>query len=287
MTTTRTATESAVPPRISDLLRASLASEDLQLPMLPDVAAEILALCESDAVDARRLSDVLHRDQSLAGHVLRISNSTLYQGSVPIVSLQQAISRLGLQTLSEIIVAVAMQGKVFRCRDAGNIMVQLWRHSLAAGYFSKEIARVRRSNVESAFLCGLLHDVGKAIVASILFDRAADELSPNVIHAAMDSFHVDAGARLGEHWQLPQIVRESIRYHHDDYGEAPAHSEAAMQTCLADQLAYLTIPSRLWTVTEEQLRQHAVIEGLNLYTDEFDAVLAHRDAVVERVEAIG
>ena len=54
-----------------------------------------------------------------------------------------------------------MQSGVFRVPGYEPVLNQLWRHALASGAFAKEIARVRRLNVESAFLCGLLHSVGK------------------------------------------------------------------------------------------------------------------------------
>jgi putative nucleotidyltransferase with HDIG domain len=197
---------------------------------------------------------------------------------------------MGLRALSEVAIAVAVQGKVFRHDGARELMGALWRHSVAAATCAKEIARLRRRNVESAFLCGLLHDVGKPIVLSALLDVRATlrvDLTPAVLHAAMDEFHAVLGASLAQQWRMPAAVQESIRYHHDRYAEAPTSGEAAMITCLADHLAHLMLPMAGRTVTEEQVRGLAVLESLNIYPDELEALFAMRPAVQASVEAIG
>ncbi len=271
-----------------DFLQRLFEDRDLELPMLSSVAQEVLSLCQRDDVDAERLSEVLHRDQSLASHVLRIANSAMYQATVPIVSLQQAVSRLGLQALSEMAVAVAVHGKLFSRQESGNILKKLWRHSIAAACFCKEIARTRRRNVESAFLCGLLHDVGKPVVLGALLDHQDEigELPSDVLHVAMEEFHSEVGAMLASRWQMPTAVEESVRYHHDAYHEAPTSAEAVMMTCLADYLAHLVLPSSRRPVEEDDIRDLDVLEALNLYPDELNALISQRDAIIEKVEAI-
>lgn len=279
-----------VPTAVHELVSGLFERGEIELPMLPTVANEILELCQSEDVDAAKLSEVLHRDQSLAGHVLRIANSPIYQGTVPIVSLQQAVSRLGLQALSDIAVAVAVQGRLFLLPAARETAAKLWRHALATAYFSKEIARTRRRNVESSFLCGLLHDVGKPVVLSALLDAGETldmEMTSGIQHAAMDEFHTVIGEALAQQWKMPAAVAESVRYHHDDYDQAPTCAEAAMTTCLADHLAHLTLPSHRREVTEEQIRDLPVLESLNIYPDELEALLARQEEVLKSVEAIG
>lgn len=258
--------------------------------MLPDVAREVLALCEAEDVDAAKLSEVLHRDPSLAAHVLKVANSPLYMGAVPISSLQQAVSRLGMAALSEISVAAAVQGKLFDRPEAETIMRSLWRHSLAAGCFGKEIARARRRNVESSFLCGLLHDVGKPVVLSALLDHRESldvELTNSILRAAMAEYHCEVGGALARAWKMPPAVEESIRFHHDDYESAPTSAEAAMTTCLADHLANLLMPTHGRAAEQQEVRSLPVLEALNLYPDELEGLIGLGDTVAKRVEVIG
>jgi putative nucleotidyltransferase with HDIG domain len=161
----------------------------------------------------------------------------------------------------------------------------LWEHSVAAAHFAKEIARVRRRNVESAFLCGLLHDVGKPVVLTLLDDAASQfkvRFSLPALYAAMQEFHLIAGVALAERWRLPVQVLEAVAFHHD-YVAAPTCSEAVMQTCLADYLAYFVALAGEG-LDEETLRELPVLEDLNLYPDELDALLRAQPRVSELVE---
>ena len=279
-----------MPQAVRDICQRLIDSGGGDLPMLPTVAREVLALCQSSGTDAAKLSEVLHRDPSLAAHVLKVANSPLYQGTVPIASLQQAVSRLGIRMLCDIAIAAAVQGKLFNRPEAQDVMKALWRHSLAVGCFGKEIARTRRRNVESSFLCGLLHDVGKPVVLTSLLDQRDSlgiELTHDVLYAAMDEYHAEVGMALAQLWQMPLSVEESIRFHHDDWEAAPTCAEAAMTTCLADHIAHLAMPMK-WRIEEEEVvRQLPVLEALNLYPDEFEGLLAQAPAVLEQLEAIG
>lgn len=277
-----------LPDEVRLYLRRRLDDGGLELPMLPAVAGEVISMCDVADTDAAKLSEVLHRDPTLAGHVLRVANSSLYMAQVPIVSLQQAISRLGFRTLSEIAMTVAMNQRIFGSQSHQDVMEVLWQHSVAAGQFAKEIARIRRRNVESAFLCGLLHDVGKPVVLSLLDDAARQfkiRFSLLALHAAMQEFHLLAGAALADRWRLPKQVVETVFYHHD-YDSAPSCGEAAMQTCLADHLAQLVVVSGEG-FAEEMVRSLPVLEDLNLYPDEIDVLLQRQDEVAEMMQIIG
>ncbi|MEN8165476.1 MAG: HDOD domain-containing protein, partial [Acidobacteriota bacterium] len=92
-----------------------------------------------------------------------VANSAAYVGAVPCSSLQQAVSRLGLQMITEIAMAVSVRGRMFGNPRCAELLAALWKHSVLTAWFTKEIARAHGHNVEVAFLCGLLHDVGKAV----------------------------------------------------------------------------------------------------------------------------
>ena len=64
-----------------------------------------MSLCSEETCDAARLAELITHDQALAGHVLGVSNSAAYAPKEPIVSLQQAVSRLGSDTVCEIAMA--------------------------------------------------------------------------------------------------------------------------------------------------------------------------------------
>ncbi len=99
--------------RIRKCVGDRIASGRLDLPLLHDVAFEVLGLTTSWDADAQRMAGIIHRDQALATHVLRVANSPAYASRDPILSLQQAITRLGFQALRDIVIAISVRAKVF------------------------------------------------------------------------------------------------------------------------------------------------------------------------------
>lgn len=268
-------------------LQKQIAEKKLELPILPTVALEVMSACQKDETDAQKLSSILHRDQALAANVLRVANSAAYVGQVPCGSLQQAVGRLGMQMIAEIAVAVAVKGKVFASKDCADLFAHLWRHSVVTGFFTKEIARTRRRNVEIAFLCGLLHDVGKAVLLTNVERYVRDgKVALGDIAEALQLHHTAVGALLARGWRMPDQIVEVIEFHHE-YEQAKSFQEAAMTVCLADMLAHFASPSAAGEpLTADALRRHPVLLALNLYPDQLDQLLAKTDKARELAEGM-
>lgn len=258
----------------------------LELPLLPDVVMEIMNLSTSDDADPHKLTDILHRDQTLAGHVLRVANSSAYKPRMPIVSLQHAVSRLGMTQLFEIAYTVSVQSRVFKVKGYEHETRALWRHALGAGVYSKEIARMQGYATEKAFLWGLLHDVGKPVILLTLTElqlELGSILKPPDVIEALDGYHTQVGGLLAARWALPAMMQESIMYHHN-YLAAPTCVEVAMVTCLADYLSYhLMNPDDF---SEESVRQHPVVAHLRCSPDNITALLGKREEIVQAIEAM-
>jgi len=278
--------QAALPTNLCEHLETRIASGTLELPILPHIASQVLAMSTSDDTNARGLAELLHRDQAIAAHVLRVANSPLYRPRVPLVSLQQAVSRLGLATLREIVITVSTQSRMFNVPSYATEARALWRHAVYTAAYAREIARRCRRNVEGAFLGGLLHDISKPVLLLALADLQAQLQEPipaAVITTAMDMYHTQVGALLASTWTLPLEVCESMVYHHD-YSAAPAHPEAAMVTCLADRVAYALVQP---DIALEYLRHDPLWTQLNLYPDDVEALLGEHQAIVQFAEAIG
>jgi len=265
---------------IARVLAGRVEARLLELPTMPDAAARVLAMCQDGAADAARLSEVIHQDPAIASNVLRVANSPAYVGQQPCASLQQAVSRLGMQLVAEVATAASMRPRLELGGRRSGWADDLWRHSVTTAFFTKEIARSRRRNVETAFLCGLLHDVGKVVLLGSL--TPADLGAPEAeLVAALDEHHVSAGLLLAEEWRLPAPVVASIQWHHEP-ASAELHADVAMTVCFADQLSHHVAPGSLAPApTEDELRGHDVLVGLNLYPDEVERLLALGGRAVE------
>jgi putative nucleotidyltransferase with HDIG domain len=275
-----------VPERLQAALLTRIETGDIELPLLPDVVWQVMDMSASDDTDARKLSELIHRDQALAGHILRVANSPAYMPRMPILSLQQAISRLGIVQLAEIAFAISVQTRVFEVPGYEQEVRSLWQHSVGTAAYASEVARRRRKNVEGSFLCGLLHDIGKPITLQLLVDeqRALGyTLQTAAAAAIVEAYHTHVGGLLAAQWALPSHVSESIVYHHD-YLAAPTHTEAVMVTRLADLLSYHFLMPDIFNA--ESIFEHPVIADLNLYPDDIETLLAMRDKIQATIEAM-
>lgn len=258
----------------------------LELPLLSHVIWEVMDLSAADDVDAARLSDLIHRDVSLAGHILRVANSPAFMPRYPITSLQQAVSRLGMTQLSEIAFCVALRGKVFHLPKYKDEIQHLWSHAVQTAFFAKTIAVRCHQNPEEAFLCGLLHDIGKPVVLQIIADlqkKLACTLIPSTLQELLEAHHTQAGRRLAEAWQLVSPVSECIMYHHA-YRETPTRADAVMITHLADCISYdVMLPG---SYDKESLRANPIVQELGFSNEDFDDLLDQRELVLQFAEAM-
>lgn len=272
--------------RLEQALVKKIETGDIELPLLPQVASQVMALTSDPSADAAKLSSLIHQDQALAAHVLRIANSPAYMSRTPVVSLQHAVAMLGLNLLSEIAFTASLKSGAFLVPGHEDDVKRLWRHSLASGAFAKEVARTRRVNVESAYLCGLLHGIGKPVVLRTTATLAREQkITPDkpALHALIDGYHSRVGGLIADKWGLPKQVAEAIMYY-ADYDHAASFRQDCMLTCVADRLAtYLLAPDGM---SEEDLRDHPVFAELNLYPNDIDQLVAGKDKVLAMVGAM-
>lgn len=258
----------------------------IELPLLPQVAGQVMALANDPSADAARLSALIHQDQSLAAHVLRIANSPAYMPRSPIVSLQHAVAMLGVNLLSEIALTVSLKNSSLKVPGYEADVKQLWRHSLASGVYAKEIARLRRFNVESAYLCGLLHAIGKPVVLKTVVAIAAEKrltVDHDAVLSFLDGYHARVGAMIANEWTLPKQVGEAITYY-TMYEQAPTYKQEVMMTCLSDRFAtYLVVPDSFDDTT---VRDHTVFADLNLYPNDVDSLIRIKEKMLSLVDAM-
>lgn len=259
---------------------------EVELPLLPQVASQVMALTSDPSADAAKLSSLIHQDQALAAHVLRIANSPAYMPRSPVVSLQHAVAMLGINLLSEIAFTASLKTGAFHVPGHEEDVKRLWRHSLGSGAFGKEVARARRVNVESAYLCGLLHGIGKPVVLRTVATLAGEHkisVEKSALALLVDGYHSRVGGLIADKWGLPKQVAEVIQYY-ADYDHAASFRQECMLTCVADRLAtHLLTPDDM---PEEQLRDHPVFAELNLYPNDIDQLLAGKDKVLTMVNAM-
>jgi putative nucleotidyltransferase with HDIG domain len=244
-----------------------------------------MALSTSDDSDSRQLADVIRRDAAMSAHILRLANSPLFRPRTPIVSLQQALSRLGMTQVRQVAFAIACKQRVFRARGYQSEVYGSFQHSFAAALAAQEIARSKRWNVEEAFLAGLLHDVGRPVLLQAIVDVVGPErsLPRNAVLAAVADLHAGVGGMLAEKWGLPARIGDAITFHHQ-----PLSSRIAPQLTVLVSFAE-DLHSAMSTGDADAvqtLSEHPLVAHLNLYPDELSALVSRRKDFVETLQAV-
>lgn len=241
----------------ADLEEVPSELEQHELPVLPEAAATIMAETSKAEWSAPKVVAALSRDAAMAAHLLRIANSPAFVGTVPVVSIQQAVTRLGAAALRQLAVVIACETKAFSVPGFEVEVRAVFRHSLAAGLFSKEIARHRRANVEEAFLAGLLHDVGWPVIVQ----ATAKRRSKAEVLTLADRHHGRIGASVARAWKLPESIARAIDGHHEGAPDA-----LSLTVRLADELA-----RRAAANTDEAPLE--LTAALNLYPDVVEGLM--------------
>ncbi|MEO1979405.1 MAG: HDOD domain-containing protein, partial [Fuerstiella sp.] len=184
---------------IVDAARSILLSDDHALPILPEVAVQLMELTADIDCDPKDIVDLFKRDQSLTGHLLMTANSIRYNSGVMVTSMQQAVARLGLLRIREIVMLISVQAKVFKVDGFEKDVRTSFEKSMTTAAFAQAIARNRRLNVEDAFLCGLLHDVGRPVLLQALSDFRNDsdiDAADDDILAATEEYRIPMASKL-------------------------------------------------------------------------------------------
>lgn len=210
--------------RLARLRAQIINSKDL--PTIPVLLARVLAVVDGDRSSTRELVDVMQRDQALTGRVLRLSNSGFFGFAREVSTLARAVMILGFGTVRSLALGV----KVWETLIGRTVLplTALWEHSALVGAASRLIAqRTRVADPEEVFTAGLLHDVGRVVLA-LRFPgeyaamlEAAPELdgAPAPLEARERAVfgidHAQAGAWLAESWKLPRSIVDAAAHHHD------------------------------------------------------------------------
>jgi putative nucleotidyltransferase with HDIG domain len=207
--------------QIESIVLAKIAADKLVIPPMPEVAMQCLTLLRDPNLQIKQLVAPLERDPPLTAGVLRLANSAAYGGGGSVQSIEQAVSRLGNQKIKVLLVE-ASASRMFQSRDRRIVEANagVWEHSMAVALLARDLcALTSEGDAEGAYLAGLLHDVGKPIVAAILLEaeKQLTARSPSPWFSSdtwirvVQNTHRPVGLALAEAWKLPEVVQSAIR----------------------------------------------------------------------------
>ncbi len=180
----------------------------------------------------------MEKDPLLAARILRLVRSPVYAGQSPIRSIKQALVRLGLKVMRDVVLEAAFAARVIKVQGYSQALERLRRHSVATAHLSRLISRFTPLEADYAFLCGLLHDVGIACSLIALAEGGRGAARPELQDAwpAVDAIHENASGLVAGIWNLPPEVQHVVSHHHQLLADGYVHPLSAV-VCLAGDAA--------------------------------------------------
>jgi len=194
-----------------------------ELPALPKAVHDVMQALNDDDLDLDVIARKIAVDSAMVSKILRAANSPFYGVSGHVGSVQDAVRLIGVRTAGTIITAASVIGAVSAPACTVFDFHRFWAHSLATAICSQELARECGYPPTTAFLAGLLHDIGQVALATYYPQefaaalRCVQERDCPLYQAKNDVLglnHAQVGAWIAGHWHFTGNVSHAIGAHH-------------------------------------------------------------------------
>ena len=199
-----------------------ISNDQLVLPPMPAVALKCLSLLKNPDFSLKEAATIIERDPILTAQILKMSNSAGMASREPVQSILQGVTRFGIQKLRTFLIEASAR-KVFESRDARIVEAArgVWEHSLAVAMLTRDVVAFSNSgSPEIGYLGGLLHDIGKPIVAAMLLEAEKAILGSKANMtwigsaewiAIIQRIHRQVGVALAKKWEMADSVCRGIK----------------------------------------------------------------------------
>lgn len=211
-----------------NLDRAAIELRIANCPRLPSLGSINFALRELLSADNRytgQIADVIRRDPSLTARLLRLVNSVYHRQTTPVNSIEEAVFYLGTRQIRQLAMITPVIDDFQKLTGRTQFVWRsFWQHCIATALLTREVINVAGVQPEDAdYVAGLIHDVGKIIMAACFGDRfveihqraALEQKSLRQIELEVLGIdHSELGALYLQHHSLPEVMIETARFHH-------------------------------------------------------------------------
>jgi HD-like signal output (HDOD) protein len=197
-----------------------------RLPSLSPAVNRLLGMLAKRDIDLGMLGRTINSDPSLCGHILSAANSAFFSRGTQVKAIDQAVARLGLTKLRRIALSKSVS-RIFRTLRApeGWSMTRFQLHSAATGAAAELLCDfLPVEDSENAFLGGLMHDIGKVLIACGQPAQYA-EIEKLVLESGRDRIefereilgtdHAELSGLAVAKWELPFPLSRAVAHHHD------------------------------------------------------------------------
>ncbi|HSC66990.1 MAG TPA: HDOD domain-containing protein [Cellvibrio sp.] len=189
-----------------------------KLPNIPKVVQELIESFGNENINNEEIAKKISADQVLTAKVLRAANSAHYGGNRKVGSVNDAVFVLGFNAVRTLVLASGMTG-AFKAPEGFDLR-GFWHNSFAVASTCKWLAKFSKDDAETAFTCGMIHNIGELLIHIILPEECKDiqkvvdrgarnsDIEKNVLGFNFP----EAGAELAHRWKFPDAIVASIRH---------------------------------------------------------------------------
>jgi len=220
----------AVESEIFEKIFTAYSSGEIELPSLPDIAVKIHRAVENINVTIDDIAHIIEADPAIAAHLLKLANSPMNRTINPILSIRDAVMRLGVNATRDYVLVFTISN-LFKTRSSvlKKIMKQFYTHSVQVAAMCFSIARMQKMlKPESALLAGLLHDIGVIPILNYAEKIGSLDDVENEICDVIEKLKPLVGSMMLKQWGLDKsficVVENAENWFRDesdelDYGD--------------------------------------------------------------------
>jgi len=213
-------------PIVKDLMKKIIQkfkNGQVELPILPTIVQQVRDTINAPGANATTIAKVLEIDAVISVRILSVANSVAFRGVEKILTIRQAVPRLGTKETESIVLAIVSKNlydtDIEQMKD---LMERMWTHSLASAFCSKEIARnLNINDLERYFTLGLIHDIGKVPLLQAITklqldsDPSLKDLDMPTILGILNDAHARLGSALLKGWNFDDEFVRVVNLHHN------------------------------------------------------------------------
>jgi HD-like signal output (HDOD) protein len=242
---------------VAILTPAQLLNGDVQLASSPNIYFALKRVIDDPAKGVEDAAEIIEFDAALAARLLKLVNSALYGFSGQVGNIAKAIQLIGLRELQNLLIGMIIVERFSDLPGQQTTIHDFWACNIRCALIARSLDQILGERfAESAFVCGLLHNIGQMVFYRKIpilarevdlqvqahFPNPVDELA--IEHRLIGFDRFEMGAALCKLWNFPEVICESIRLHSypnsgSIYDELTAIMRLAQQLSRIDQVDQL------------------------------------------------
>jgi HD-like signal output (HDOD) protein len=209
---------------LAQIVEEHVASGKVELPVFDQTAMRLREMVSRGEFDPAAVEKLVASDPALSGSLLRHANSSFFGGIEKAVTVRDAIMRLGVKQVAELVILSAQKEQYqLHSPELRALSDGLWRHAVGCAVGAQWLAKKLDlgDRVSEAFLGGLLHDIGKLLLLRVLDEliqtkRLRFPPSAELVVKLLTGLHTEHGYALMKTWNIPDTYAEIVRDHHQE-----------------------------------------------------------------------